>query len=428
MLTLFARRLGSVVPVTLAILLVTAAVRAQMPCGYKVTALIQAEECPPFGFPPTIGTAISEPVDGGLPNIVGYYQSCVIGPARAFLWTGADGKFVTLDMPPGTGSAKARDISADGTQIVGEFDIPGDGLTNIAFLIDGNEFIQIPPPAGAFSNAEAVSLGRVLGTTSDSDGPPYSHKAYLWDEARMTIIEPTFGPRSAGGDINGAGPQIVGWMGTGIATDSHAFVWHDGFVIDLGIIPDGFAAQAQAVNNLGAILITGSLQKDKDSPVLSRSFLWEDGEMTDLGLLPGFDRCGGFDLNDAGVAVGVCSMSANPNVQRGFVWKDGVMADLNDLIPVDSDLLINWGTAVANAGQITGRATSSTGVVAFLLTPIQPPLGDLDSDCAVGITDLLILLSNWGPCPPKAACPADLDGDGGVGILDLLTLLANWGQ
>ncbi len=54
--------------------------------------------------------------------------------------------------------------------------------------------------------------------------------------------------------------------------------------------------------------------------------------------------------------------------------------------------------------------------------------GDLDGDGVVGILDLLILLSNWGPCPdPPAPCPADLDGDGNVGILDLLALLANWG-
>ncbi len=53
--------------------------------------------------------------------------------------------------------------------------------------------------------------------------------------------------------------------------------------------------------------------------------------------------------------------------------------------------------------------------------------GDLNHDGQVGITDLLILLSQWGPCPPKGQCPADLNDDGSVGILDLLILLANWG-
>jgi hypothetical protein len=52
--------------------------------------------------------------------------------------------------------------------------------------------------------------------------------------------------------------------------------------------------------------------------------------------------------------------------------------------------------------------------------------GDLDGDGVVGITDLLILLSDWGRCPP-GPCTSDLDRDGAVGITDLLILLANWG-
>ncbi len=53
--------------------------------------------------------------------------------------------------------------------------------------------------------------------------------------------------------------------------------------------------------------------------------------------------------------------------------------------------------------------------------------GDLDGDGVVGVSDLLTLLGDWGPCPPKGDCPADLDGDGSVGVADLLILLANWG-
>ena len=49
---------------------------------------------------------------------------------------------------------------------------------------------------------------------------------------------------------------------------------------------------------------------------------------------------------------------------------------------------------------------------------------DVDGDGVVGIGDFLLLLAQWGPCPPN--CIADLDGDGTVGILDFLLLLANW--
>ena len=45
----------------------------------------------------------------------------------------------------------------------------------------------------------------------------------------------------------------------------------------------------------------------------------------------------------------------------------------------------------------------------------------------VGLSDLLILLANWGPCADCDDCPADLNDDCAVGVADLLLLLANWG-
>jgi hypothetical protein len=54
--------------------------------------------------------------------------------------------------------------------------------------------------------------------------------------------------------------------------------------------------------------------------------------------------------------------------------------------------------------------------------------GDLDGDGAVGVTDFLQLLADWGPCPGPCppACLGDLDGDCTVGVTDFLLLLAFW--
>ena len=54
-------------------------------------------------------------------------------------------------------------------------------------------------------------------------------------------------------------------------------------------------------------------------------------------------------------------------------------------------------------------------------------VGDLDGDCSVSVTDLLLLFSRWGPCDNCKACPEDLDGDCVVNVTDLLILFANWG-
>ena len=50
---------------------------------------------------------------------------------------------------------------------------------------------------------------------------------------------------------------------------------------------------------------------------------------------------------------------------------------------------------------------------------------DLDGDDLIGFQDLLIILSEWGPC---LSCPADIDRDGTIGFTDLLLVLAAWGD
>jgi hypothetical protein len=52
--------------------------------------------------------------------------------------------------------------------------------------------------------------------------------------------------------------------------------------------------------------------------------------------------------------------------------------------------------------------------------------GDFDGDGAVGVTDLLAVIGNFGPCP-GSACPWDVDGDGVVGTADIGQVLANLG-
>jgi len=49
---------------------------------------------------------------------------------------------------------------------------------------------------------------------------------------------------------------------------------------------------------------------------------------------------------------------------------------------------------------------------------------DLDGDGNVFVTDLLLLLMDFGSCEGS---PSDFDGDGCVTVMDLLTLLGNWG-
>ena len=71
------------------------------------------------------------------------------------------------------------------------------------------------------------------------------------------------------------------------------------------------------------------------------------------------------------------------------------------------------------------QVTTSAGPYTIQVTTQQcAATADLDGDCNVGSTDLLILLVAWGPNPGH---PADFDEDGNVGASDLLVLLVGWG-
>ena len=47
---------------------------------------------------------------------------------------------------------------------------------------------------------------------------------------------------------------------------------------------------------------------------------------------------------------------------------------------------------------------------------------------AVCFDDLLVLLTQWGPCITPFDCPGDIDADGAVGATDLAMLIAGWGR
>jgi len=50
---------------------------------------------------------------------------------------------------------------------------------------------------------------------------------------------------------------------------------------------------------------------------------------------------------------------------------------------------------------------------------------DIDGDCRVGASDLLLVLANWGPCRLEC-CRGDLDRDGVIGTSDLTRVIVNW--
>ncbi len=117
----------------------------------------------------------------------------------------------------------------------------------------------------------------------------------------------------------------------------------------------------------------------------------------------------------------------NPHLLVGGPWpgqhEAGVSYSLH-IAEVDASGALGMHSGVPPDGNLQDGAALN-GVQ---IRKVEQVLGDLDGDGLVGITDFLILLGDWGPCPVPCppSCPADFDHDCNVGITDFLTLLANW--
>lgn len=54
--------------------------------------------------------------------------------------------------------------------------------------------------------------------------------------------------------------------------------------------------------------------------------------------------------------------------------------------------------------------------------------GDVASDGSLNVADLLLVINQWGPCPPTPVCCAgNTNGDAFVNVQDLLLIITGWG-
>ena len=399
------------------------ATSAHAQCQYDVT-IIQAPVCPPPLPEPaaTFATALND-----FGEVVGYHRQCdELTLDEAFVWSPETG-LVTLDRPTGFVGARANDINDIG-------DIVGSLRTNNRFrgaLWQGDQVVDLGiPPAGNFSMASAVNnQSQVVGHWGNSVTGKPALQAFLWEDGVMANVELPVGPNSDATAINDLG-QITGWMGQSFLIDSHAYVWDDGSVADLGVIPGGFTSGGESINGRQQVVGFGQVPAEGLPFGVAHAFYWEDGEMLELDSLPGLERCFAVAINDAQQVVGVCSQLDNPGVVVPFIWQNGVMTNLTDLIADDGGLqLLSHVSSINNSGQITGWGIGPDAFgVAALLTPVNSSPADVNNDCAVNVVDLIELLLCFGEPAGPPCHLADVNDDGVVNVLDLIILLLNFGS
>ena len=222
--------------------------------------------------------------------------------------------------------------------------------------------------------------GDVVGYVSTYTNTFFSHAA-LYNRVGIPLLTKTLkfpsapdGQSEAYG-INDFG-QVVGYASTKDRGYSHAFLYHNGVVYDLGTLlsPKISSSTALAINNSGQVV--GSSQFSETS-IKRHAFLYSNDKMVDLRspnpLLDKLDQSKAQGINKYGHVVGWYMLAReNP---RAFIYKNGSMQDLNTLLDVTG---VGWylreATAINDNGQILANAHDKNGRShAVLLTPVPTP-------------------------------------------------------
>jgi probable HAF family extracellular repeat protein len=147
----------------------------------------------------------------------------------------------------------------------------------------------------------------------------------VFDGTTLTEV-PTLGGRSGGANGGNASGAVVGASVPANGFTSHAFIYRDGAVQDLGTLGGAFSS-ASAINDNDQIVGQSTLIRGGDVP--SHATLWEAGQIVDLGTLGGAESFAR-GINNAGVIIGVSSNVEDPSGGHAVVWRDRVIEALDD--------------------------------------------------------------------------------------------------
>jgi hypothetical protein len=228
------------------------------------------------------------------------------------------------------------------------------------------------------------------------------------EEGQSNIIAHSIqtGVRITGANVNGItvrGDSIHSNSLLGIDLDVQGVTPNDDLDADAG--PNGkqnFPVLSSAEANGSTLSVTGTLHSKPNASFWIDIYASDEPDASGHG--------------EGAIYAGSGAVTTNGVGNASF--------DFTFAAPVDGDMSISATATEQSSGNTSEFALS---IVAEAGDPAPGTPGDLNGDGVVGVPDLLMLLSEWGPCADSSICPADLDGNGNVGIGDLLTLLSNWG-
>jgi probable HAF family extracellular repeat protein len=220
----------------------------------------------------------------------------------------------------------------------------------------------------------------------------------------------------------------------------HPFVWRNGAIVPLRVLPGGINSQTDSISSSG--LISGWSENGIIDPMTNlpegRAVLWtKGGQVIDLGTLKGGSESLAATNNSRGQVVGFSnndvpdpfSLIGFPTQTRAFLWQNGAMQDLNTLGGPDASAgVINERGQVAGSSYTNSTPNPTTGI------PTLDPFlwgGGIMQD--LGTLGGVLGAPNWLNNRGEVVGTSDLAGDvnfhgflwDGRSLVDLLTLGGN---
>lgn len=243
------------------------------------------------------------------------------------------------------------------------------GAVRHAMLFDGTNAIDLgafdDSCGGCMLSSVATALndkGQVVGNGQVEDGS--RRQAFLWQDGLFAGLGTLGGLNSSASAINRKGHVV----GSAQRADgyTHAFVYRNGKMRDLGTLGSDLSSDASGINDAGQI-VGNSYQ----GAGIYRAFIHQDGVKTRLPLVQGAEWAVASDINNQGWVVGVSFVSSS---LRGWVYDGEASYDLNKVLTnFDPRYVVQGGRGIADNGQIAVEVIDNQThrVVGAVLVPVK---------------------------------------------------------
>ncbi len=307
------------------------------------------------------------------------------------------------------------------------------GSSDLSATVTGNPLLFVASRAGAKPEI------RLQATAPDAQGEltfDLQNELQILDDLEITgdgtqwfLLSGGIGEYVPGRSVAKSGSSNVALLGPCPLTGD--------FLIEGGrvVVTGAEAAVSSATITVGGP-VDGALAVEAGANVVTGEIV-----LKSTGSIQTTDFCGAPASCGAGIEFGTLTVEIGPDgtgtiIAAGEAILGGTLnVVLSSPCAPPAGTMIEFLTAASVTGQfdtviLPGDVELSNGPSAVLLTMTQPGSpGDADCDGVVGVSDLLVALGAWGPCPAPCppGCAADFNGDCAVNVVDLLVILANWG-